>query len=102
MPAGATSAPYVEALVATAEAVTPGPGPLAAAGAEEMDQILGWLAEPGTRLVSLDGVWCSPSGGGGRLHEWLAAAEAGRDAASPFADRRGLRPMHRPARAAAP
>jgi DNA polymerase-3 subunit epsilon len=102
MPAGAASAPYVEAAVATAEAVTPGPGPLAAAGAEEMDRILAWLAEPGARLVSLDGVWCSPAAGAAGLNEWLSAADAHRDAASPFADRRGLRPMHRPARAAAP
>jgi DNA polymerase-3 subunit epsilon len=99
VPAGAAPMPYVEALVATAETVVAGPGPLAAATAEEMDRILAWLAEPGARLVSLDGVWSSPATGAGRLHEWLSAADAGREAAHPFADRRGLRPVHRPARA---
>jgi DNA polymerase-3 subunit epsilon len=99
VPAGIAPMPHVEALVATAESVTAGPGPLAAATAEEMEQILGWLAGPGARLVEVDGTWCSPATGAGGLHEWLAAAEQGRQAARPFDDRRGLRPMHRPARA---
>jgi DNA polymerase-3 subunit epsilon len=99
VPVGAAPMPYVDALLSTAEAVTPGPGPLAAAGAEEMDRILAWLGQPGARLVALDGVWCSPAAGAGGLHEWLVAADAGRDAARPLEDRRGLRPVHRPARA---
>jgi DNA polymerase-3 subunit epsilon len=99
VPIGLHPMPYVEALVASAEVVTPGAGPLAAAGAEEMDHILAWLNEPGTRLVRLDGTWCSPAAGAGGLYEWLVAADAGRDAARPFEDRRGLRPVHRPARA---
>jgi DNA polymerase-3 subunit epsilon len=99
VPLGVAVTPYLEAVVATAEAVTPGPGPLAAAGAEEMDRILAWLGEPGARLVSIDGVWSSPATGAGGLHEWLVAADASRDAAHPFDDRRGLRPIHRPARA---
>jgi DNA polymerase-3 subunit epsilon len=98
-PAGAAPMPYADALVATAESVVPGPGPLAAAGAEEMDRILLWLAEPGARLVFLDGVWCSPAYGAGGLHQWLVAADAGRESAHPFDDRRHLRPVHRPARA---
>jgi DNA polymerase-3 subunit epsilon len=97
-PAGAAPRPYVDALLATAETVTPGPGPLAAAGAEEMEQVLRWLDQPGTRLVALDGTWCSPARGAGRLREWLGAADAGRQATQPFDDRRGLRPAHRPAR----
>jgi DNA polymerase-3 subunit epsilon len=101
MPAGVGSAPYVEALVAAAEAVTPTPGPLGAGGAEEMDRILAWLAEPGTRLVSLDGVWCSPVAGAAGLHEWLAATAGGHEQAHPFSDRRGLRPVHQPVRATA-
>jgi DNA polymerase-3 subunit epsilon len=63
-----------------------------------MDCILRWLAEPGARLVDLDGTWCSPAGGAGSHADWLRAAEAGREAARPFDDRRGLRPVHRPAR----
>jgi DNA polymerase-3 subunit epsilon len=99
-PPGAAPRPYVDALVATAETVLPGPGPTPAAGAEEMDCILRWLAEPGARLVQLDGDWCSPAHGGGGLSEWVVAADAGRDAARPFEDRRGLRPVTRPHRAA--
>ena len=99
-PPAAAPRPYLDALVATAEAVRPGPGPTPAAGAEEMDCILRWLAEPGTRLVELDGTWCSPAQGAGGLSDWLAAADSGRAAARPFDDRRGLRPVHQPHRAA--
>jgi len=97
-PYGAAPRPFIDALVATAETVQPGIGPTPAASAEEMDCILRWLAEPGTRLVELDGSWCSPAAGAGGLSEWLRAAESGREAARPFEDRRGLRPVHRPAR----
>jgi DNA polymerase-3 subunit epsilon len=99
-PRGAAPRPYVDALVATAETVEPGLGPTPAASAEEMDCVLRWLAEPGARLVELDGTWSSPALGAGGLTEWLAAVDAGRDAARPLDDRRGLRPVHRPARSA--
>ncbi|MGN6472554.1 MAG: DEDD exonuclease domain-containing protein [Mycobacteriales bacterium] len=100
VPVGAAPAPYIQALVATAETVMPKPGPLGAATAEEIGQILGWLAEPGARLIALDGEWASPVDGAGRLRHWLDAVDEGRGAARPFDDRRGLRPVHRPARAA--
>ncbi|HWB66526.1 MAG TPA: DEDD exonuclease domain-containing protein [Mycobacteriales bacterium] len=99
-PAGTPPRPQIDALVATAERVVPGPGPLAAASAEEMDQLLGWLAEPGTRLVAVEGTWCSPVNGAARRSDWVDAAAAAQGAARPFEDRRGLRPQHRPARAA--
>jgi DNA polymerase III subunit epsilon len=99
IPIGAAVRPYLDAVVAAAEQVHPGTGPLAAASAEEMDQILTWLAGPGARLVLLDGTWCSPAAGAGGLHAWLTVADAGRDAARPLDDHRGLRPIHRPARA---
>jgi DNA polymerase-3 subunit epsilon len=100
MPSGVTVArPYIDALVAAAETVTPGYGPLAAASAEEMDRILLWLAEPGARLVTLDGTWSSSATGAGSLHDWLAIAEVSRESARPLDDHRGLRPLHRPARA---
>jgi DNA polymerase-3 subunit epsilon len=98
-PRGAAPRPYIDALVATAETVVGGAGPTPAASAEEMDCILRWLDGPGARLVALSGTWSSPARGAGGLLEWLAAADAGRDAARPFDDRRGLRPTHRPARA---
>jgi DNA polymerase III subunit epsilon len=100
VPHGAAPAPYLQALVATAETVAPTYGPLGAATAGELGQILAWLAEPGTRLVSLEGEWASPVEGAGRLRHWLDAVDEGREAARPFDDRRGLRPVARPARSA--
>jgi len=99
-PRGAAPRPYVDALVATAETVVGGLGPTPAASGEEMDCVLRWLDGAGTRLVELNGEWCSPALGAGGLASWLAAAEAGRERARPFEDRRGLRPVHRPARSA--
>ncbi|HEU0100766.1 MAG TPA: DEDD exonuclease domain-containing protein [Mycobacteriales bacterium] len=100
IPYGAHPAPYVDALVATAETVLPVPGPLPAATAEEVECVLRWLERPGTRLVRLEGIWASPAAGAGGHGALLAAGEAGRAAATPFDDRRGLRPVERPARAA--
>jgi DNA polymerase-3 subunit epsilon len=99
VPPGIAPRPYIDAVVAAAQTVTPAPGPLGAAGAEEIQQILRWLAEPGSRLVSIDGQWSSPADGAGRLQHWLDSADAGRSAARPFDDRRRLRPVARPARA---
>ncbi len=96
---GQAPGPFVDAVVATAETVLPGPGPLPAATAEEVECVLRWLEKPGTRLVRLEGTWASPVRGAGAHRDWLAAAEAARTAARPFEDRRALRPVARPARA---
>ncbi|MGQ0846060.1 MAG: DEDD exonuclease domain-containing protein [Sporichthyaceae bacterium] len=64
----------VDLALATAATVLPGPGPLPAALAEETETILRWLEQPGTRLVSLDGEWSSPTHGAGRWVEWLTAS----------------------------
>ncbi len=96
---GAAPGPFVDALVATAETVLPGPGPLPAATAEEVSCVLRWLDQPGTRLVRLRGTWTSPVGGADRHRDWLGAVELARTAARPFDDTRGLRPLARPARA---
>ena len=98
---GAAAAPFVDALVATAETVLPGPGPLPASTAEEVHCLLRWLASDGVRLVRLDGTLASPAHGSGRLRSWLDEMGAGRDSVRPFDDRRGLRPIARPARATA-
>jgi DNA polymerase-3 subunit epsilon len=87
---------YLATMIATAEAVLPGTGPLPCASMAETERILHWLELPGTRLVELDGTWASPAYGAGGLRELLAAAP-GADA-DPFADRRRLRPTTRPAR----
>ena len=99
-PVGAQPWPYVDALMATAETVTPGVGPLSAASAEETDCVLRWLADDASRLVVIDGEWSSPAFGAGGLGDWLEAVDSGRQLARPLDDRRGLRPIHQPHRAA--
>lgn len=99
VPRGAHPAAYVDALVATAETVPAGIGPLPAATAEEVHLVLRWLEKGGTRLVRLDGTWASPAFGAGALRAWLEFD--GPAAAGPFGDPRGLRPLARPARASA-
>jgi len=101
VPRGVRPAPYVDALIASAETVVPGPGPLPAATAEEVECVARWLELPGTRLVRLDGTWASPAFGAGGRRAWLDAAQEARSAVRPFDDRRGLRPVARPARATA-
>jgi len=95
VPRGADPVPYVEALLATAETVLPGPGPLPAATAEEVSCVLRWLQSDGVRLVR--GSWASPAQGAGGLRQWLG--ELAVASVDPFRDRRGLRPVARPARA---
>ena len=59
-----------------------------------MECVLRWLDQPGVRLVELDGEWTCPSGGAERHRGLLDTVRE----ISPYADRRGLRPTHRPAR----
>ncbi|MEV4244712.1 DEDD exonuclease domain-containing protein [Streptosporangium canum] len=89
MPRGAHPTPFVDALVATAETVVPGPGPVPAASAEETECILRWLESPGVRLVQVEGTWSLPAGGAGRLRARLDRAYP---AAEPHRRREG-RPM---------
>lgn len=98
-PLGAQPWPYVDALLATAETVTRGTGPIPAASAEETDCVLRWLADDSARLVAIDGEWSSPAQGAGGLGDWLDAVDSGRQSAQPLDDRRGLRPIHQPHRA---
>jgi DNA polymerase-3 subunit epsilon len=90
----------IEALLATADAVDPGPGPLPAALAEESECILRWLEEPGTRLVLTSQPWALPAYGAGALGARYAG-DGARRAADPFADRRRLPVVARPTRASA-
>jgi DNA polymerase-3 subunit epsilon len=98
---GAPPRPFVESLVATAETVVPGPGPLPAATAEEVRCLLRWLDSEGVRLVELDGTLASPCGGAGRWQQWLGELGPAREAVAPFEDRRPFRTLARPARASA-
>jgi len=92
---GAAVRPCVAALVATAESVLPGIGPLPCATAGETERLLRWLEEPGTRLVELDGSWTCPAYGAGGLRDLLEWRD---ESADPTADRRRIRPVPRPAR----
>ena len=88
----------IEALLATADAVRPGPGPLRSALAEEVECVLRWLETPGTRLVHTSSPWALPAFGAGGQRAFLATDSAWL-AAEPFADRRRLPMASRPARA---
>ncbi len=97
-PRGAAPWPYIDALRDSAETVLPQLWPLPVASAEETECILRWLERPGTRLVATEAEWSCPAHGAGRLRGWLDTVEASRSSADPFADRRGLHPVARPAR----
>ncbi|CAL9593490.1 Putative bifunctional exonuclease_endonuclease protein [Actinosynnema sp. ALI-1.44] len=71
--------PVVDALVAAAETVVPGEGPLFGAPPEETGVILRWLDRPGTRLVYCDQPWSSPAHAAATWRAWVERAEAGRD-----------------------
>ncbi|HEX4015607.1 MAG TPA: DEDD exonuclease domain-containing protein [Frankiaceae bacterium] len=98
-PAGAGVRPYVAALKATAETVVPGPGPLPAASAEEVECVLRWLERPGARLVECSGTWASPAFGAARHREWLVSATERSAIPLGKPERRNTRPTARPARA---
>ncbi|MFC6090398.1 DEDD exonuclease domain-containing protein [Saccharothrix lopnurensis] len=76
---GVRPMPVVDALVAGAETVVPGAGPLLGAPAEEVGVVLRWLDRPGTRLVRCDTPWASPAGAAGSWRGWVTLADAGRD-----------------------
>ena len=69
--------PHADALLATAERVEPGIGPLPSAGVEEVERVLAWLETPGTRLVEIEGTWAMPAFGAGGPHRRLDAALRG-------------------------
>ena len=66
IPPGADAHLFVTELRATAETVSPSPGPLPAATAEESERILRWLESPSIRLIEIDGEWTCPVNGATR------------------------------------
>lgn len=64
LPRGTHSSGWVDALLATAETVEPGFGPIPAATVEETECLLRWLDSPGTRMVR--GTWHTPLQSGAR------------------------------------
>lgn len=75
---GIAPMPVVEALVAGAETVMPGPGPLRGGSPEEVRVLLRWLARPGVRLVRSTEPWAEPTGAASGWRGWLDRASAAR------------------------
>jgi DNA polymerase-3 subunit epsilon len=84
IPPGADASLWVLDLQAGAETVLPGPGPLPAAPAEEVELVLRWLESEGVRLVHVDGEWTCPTGGATRHLQVHDAVEASRRTIAAF------------------
>ena len=98
IPQDAHAGVWVTQLRESAEEVAPGPGPTPAASAEESEQILRWLEQPGVRLVHVDGEWTCPVRGATRHLAIHDAVEASRTMLVPFDERRSLATVHQPVR----
>ena len=96
VPRGVHPLPFVDALVATAERVSAGPGPTPAASAAESEVILRWIDQPGTRVIAVEGTWVSPARSAAALRERFCGLGNSGDADAaqrPDTDRRRLRPI---------
>ena len=98
IPPEAHAGVWVRQLRESAEEVRSGPGPTPAASAEESEQILRWLEQPGVRLVHVEGEWACPIRGATRHLAVHDAVEASRTMLVPFDERRALTTVHQPAR----
>jgi DNA polymerase-3 subunit epsilon len=96
IPVEAHAGVWVTQLRASAESVIGGPGPTPAATAEESEQILRWLEQPGVRLVHVDGEWTCPVRGAARHLATHDAVEQSRVSLVPFDERRQLSTVHQP------
>jgi DNA polymerase III subunit epsilon len=67
--------PVIDALLASAETVRPGPGPTPCASPEETERILAWLERDGTRLVQTSDGWALPAAGASRFRTLLIQVE---------------------------
>ncbi|OQO89324.1 hypothetical protein B1813_20460 [Saccharomonospora piscinae] len=76
---GTPPLPVVDALVASAETVLPGTGPLRGANAEETALLWRWLTRPGVRLVRSSQPWAEPGHGAGPWRDWLGTADTATD-----------------------
>ena len=81
---GVPPMPVVDSLVASAETVRPGAGPLRGAPPEEVAVITRWLERPGTRMVRTTTPWAVAARGAGAWSAWVSRArEAGRPTPAP-------------------
>lgn len=78
---GTPPMPVIDALVASAETVLPGTGPLAGASPEEVAVVTRWLERDGTRMVRTTTPWSLPAAGAGAWTPWVARV---RRAAAPI------------------
>jgi len=78
---GVPPMPVVDALVASAETVLPGEGPLRGAPAEEVALVLRWLDRPGTRMVRCSQPWTEPARSAASWRGWLTKADAAKEVA---------------------
>ncbi|GAA5114710.1 DEDD exonuclease domain-containing protein [Haloechinothrix salitolerans] len=68
---GTAPMPVVESLVASAETVIAGEGPLRGGSPEEISVLLRWLHRPGVRIVRTTRPWAEPARAAGGWGEWL-------------------------------
>ena len=62
-PKGVDPRPAAQALLETGSIFEPRPAPVPAGTPHEAEMILKWLVTPGTRLIHVEGEWCSPTHG---------------------------------------
>jgi DNA polymerase-3 subunit epsilon len=67
--------PVIDVLLASAETVRPGPGPVPCASPEETERVLAWLERDGTRLVQVSDGWALPAAGASRFRALLSQVE---------------------------
>jgi DNA polymerase-3 subunit epsilon len=75
---GVRANPVVDVLIAAAETVLPGDGPLFGAAPEETALLAKWLAGPGIRLGRTAVPWAEPAGSAGAWRAWAERAAAAR------------------------
>nr|WP_245555727.1 DEDD exonuclease domain-containing protein [Gordonia soli] len=76
---GVAPMPVAEALIASAETVIPGAGPLLGAPTEEAALLYRWITEPGARIVACTDSFALPAGGTERWLTWSAGARRARE-----------------------
>ena len=96
IPSDAHAGVWVTQLRESAETVLGGPGPTPSATAEESEQILRWLEQPGVRLVHVDGEWTCPVQGATRHLAIHDGVEHSRTMLVPFDERRSFGTVHQP------
>lgn len=79
---GTPAMAVVDALVSSAQTVTPDPGPLHGAPAEEAGLIYRWVTEPGARIVATSSPLSLPLHGACRWDDWATTARGARAATS--------------------